>query len=1110
MSGSACSRGRIVIFPLRVKMKEPHLTAGVLEAMEEYRKSALSRLLWWLWWFVSLLLHPTKIWKAAHFWIKIQLWICFYYNRFTSRYREKKALIEWVRSRVRNYTVPGDFSTGWTDGILLCALLDSMYPGSCPRYDLLNPDNSLSNMQLAFLLIEKHTPVRLDITAEEVVEGQPGIKKAIRSIVAQLKLISAKTDLQKALGRLPNNTGEIQYASKQECFAKGMGLILAVRGRRATFNVFTRPTHSFCIVVEIRGPDGSISKQTITNKSPRSKVLRLSDYRDENGMQTKNVLVEYEIFPGKVAVKYRPALTGKHQLSIIWHGQHVMGSPYAINVEDSRDDDEPLTPSPTNSPAPSVTNFNDVVRDEMLRRIQRVPQNAPSQSQQKTRRRRIIRRVIRCNGKEFVIAGDDKEELKRVLMCISNNKSATRRTADSWTQQQSHVVPSEKVQDTRSESLRAAPSETASVNGVFVSSSVKVETPVIVISAASPPPDERKGFDSAKAQATDLDTNALNSVQESSTPTCDVGGHADEAAARMSPSCKENCAENVIKTSLPSSSSTERHESVPDNCHVSDTCLQSNPPKLAVVRCDVDSNAENMPLLLGVSDDTTLNSDNSRRLSRQLPVITEETEKRFQTGISALEEAEEIENITHTTECSTKYEFSIHRSSVTVNIQADALSDPLESECPGTADVTPAITSVPSNEESAWAAFVGSESLPRCRTVRRRILQRQSTACDGSTEEETMDPPTLSSYPETDASTSSSVKNMIKSWERKQKEQVSLAENMTDKVTNTRLSPKPVTTTLHSSLDVPTCTETRMTKVRWEGEPSRGIRDAFNISPKARPDVYEGLKSLLPHSRSVWQKQRRYNPRRKLFHKRALVYPGIFVSTRAREPASSTDFTPKNILTSTFSHHATRATTTKVEAPVCKDRRLSSPDTLWHIKDTEARGNLPRWIEGMASLLPTSVRDHAEGQYDRKDENLLYELHQEYIDDEIPNAGTLLLDRYTAFNNVIYRDDELHKLFEISPSHPENCVALGSRLYFGQVGAENHFQVDASRAGVGPISIGIQGPTEGAVIKVSVTYSGLGNYTVMYKVNEPGYYIIYVRWADWPVPDSPFVCKISA
>lgn len=71
------------------------------------------------------------------------------------------------------------------------------------------------------------------------------------------------------------------------------------------------------------------------------------------------------------------------------------------------------------------------------------------------------------------------------------------------------------------------------------------------------------------------------------------------------------------------------------------------------------------------------------------------------------------------------------------------------------------------------------------------------------------------------------------------------------------------------------------------------------------------------------------------------------------------------------------------------------------------------------------------------------------------------------------------------------------------------FQVNTKGAGEGPLSVSIQGPSRRAVVKVSVTYSGLDNYTVMYKVIEAGYYIVNIRWANWPIPDSPIMCKVT-
>lgn len=143
-----------------------------------------------------------------------------------------------------------------------------------------------------------------------------------------------------------------------------------------------------------------------------------------------------------------------------------------------------------------------------------------------------------------------------------------------------------------------------------------------------------------------------------------------------------------------------------------------------------------------------------------------------------------------------------------------------------------------------------------------------------------------------------------------------------------------------------------------------------------------------------------------------------------------------------------------------------------------------------------------------------------YIDDAL-NESSLMLESYASFELVRsssevvgslyydHGDQDPLGLFAESPSHPEKCVASGAWLYFGQVGAENHFQVSTKDAGTGPLSVSVQGPHAGSVIKVSVTYCGLGNYTVMYKVIEPGYYIIHIKWADWPIPDSPVMCKVT-
>lgn len=72
---------------------------------------------------------------------------------FNNKEKDEK-LLDWVRSRVDKLEVE-NFSSSWRSGVLLCALVDSIVPGSCPRYDLLNEENRLGNAQLAVQLLEK-------------------------------------------------------------------------------------------------------------------------------------------------------------------------------------------------------------------------------------------------------------------------------------------------------------------------------------------------------------------------------------------------------------------------------------------------------------------------------------------------------------------------------------------------------------------------------------------------------------------------------------------------------------------------------------------------------------------------------------------------------------------------------------------------------------------------------------------------------------------------------------------------------------------------------------------------------------------------------------------
>ena len=86
----------------------------------------------------------------------------FFYFLFTkiieinNNYSQRKQLLQWIKTKLKDPIYVNNFGEDWKDGIALCALMEGVVPGSCPRYDLLNPDNALDNLNLGLSLVKKH------------------------------------------------------------------------------------------------------------------------------------------------------------------------------------------------------------------------------------------------------------------------------------------------------------------------------------------------------------------------------------------------------------------------------------------------------------------------------------------------------------------------------------------------------------------------------------------------------------------------------------------------------------------------------------------------------------------------------------------------------------------------------------------------------------------------------------------------------------------------------------------------------------------------------------------------------------------------------------------
>ena len=62
----------------------------------------------------------------------------------------------WIKTKLKEPIHVTNFREDWRDGIALCALMEGVIPGSRSRYDLLNSENALDNLNLGLSLVKKH------------------------------------------------------------------------------------------------------------------------------------------------------------------------------------------------------------------------------------------------------------------------------------------------------------------------------------------------------------------------------------------------------------------------------------------------------------------------------------------------------------------------------------------------------------------------------------------------------------------------------------------------------------------------------------------------------------------------------------------------------------------------------------------------------------------------------------------------------------------------------------------------------------------------------------------------------------------------------------------
>ena len=161
---------------------------------------------------------------------------------------------------------------------------------------------------ILFVNLTHIIPLFQPITVREFLQDEGFPEKRLLLLIAQMKTASEKFKIQ-----TPRREPKKQLMSQttfvsDKCFARGMGLLLAVRGRKACFTILLDSMDELDMVIEIRGPKNTACSKRITsayslsrNESPE--VCDIKDALMKENIMSKQIPLEYTILGRKISIR---------------------------------------------------------------------------------------------------------------------------------------------------------------------------------------------------------------------------------------------------------------------------------------------------------------------------------------------------------------------------------------------------------------------------------------------------------------------------------------------------------------------------------------------------------------------------------------------------------------------------------------------------------------------------------------------------------------------------------------------------------------------------------------------------------------------------------------
>ncbi|XP_050087655.1 filamin-A isoform X6 [Anopheles aquasalis] len=219
----------------------------------------------------------------------------------------KQRLMNWIHRLVPDLPI-NNFTTDWTNGKAVGALVDAVAPGLCPDWPMWDPKDAVQNAAEAMGLADDWLNVRQLIRPEEMVN--PNIdEQSMMTYLSQYP--NAKLKSGAPLRPRTNH-------SRVRAYGPGIEPTGPTVGAPANFTVETFSAGKGNVEVAVQNPNGNPEKV---------------DCRFNND---KNLTY---------SVSYIPKLEGPHKVYVKFNGRDIPKSPYEVQVEGQAGDASKVTAS---------------------------------------------------------------------------------------------------------------------------------------------------------------------------------------------------------------------------------------------------------------------------------------------------------------------------------------------------------------------------------------------------------------------------------------------------------------------------------------------------------------------------------------------------------------------------------------------------------------------------------------------------------------------------------------------------------------------------------------------------------------------------------------------